>query len=126
MESSFDWYASVARRYRYLAQHDSPEAAAIMAEIQAAFGSHAAMRDGIALAFTKTEVQQNGGKPEVSMYRLLLESYPKAVPLFERALALCLPYWNRSGTEALPMQEDALSNPDARAFLTPIAYSSMY
>lgn len=124
MESSFDWYASVARRYRYLAEHDSPEAAAIIAEIQVAFGSHAAMRAGIALALTKAEVQQNGGKPDVSIYRLLLANYPEATPLFERALALCLPHWNSPGTHSVQPQEDALTNLDARAFLTPITHSS--
>ncbi len=126
MESSFDWYASVARRYRYLAEHDSPEAAAIIAEIQAAFGSHAAMRAGIALALTKTGVQQDGRKPDVSIYKLLLENYPNAVPLFERALAFCLPHWNSSNTESAQTQEDALSNPDARAFLSTVAYSWKY
>ena len=126
MESSFDWYASVARRYRYLAEHDSPEAAAIIAEIQAAFGAHAAMRTGIALELTKTEVQQNGGKPDVGVYKLLLENYQEAVSLFERALALCLPHWKNHGAETIQTQEDALSNPDARAFLATIAYSWKY
>lgn len=127
MESSFDWYGSVARRYRYLAEKDSPEAVTLLIEIQSTFGVHTAMRAGIAIELTKRAFQQYGNLPNSDLYRHLLENNLEAIPFVERAVAFCRPQWGTLGANPIPAPHDPVKGaPEATGFLTTIPYITRF
>jgi hypothetical protein len=94
-----------------LAEQDSPEAVAVIAEIQSLYGTHAAMRAAVAIAITKLDVQKDSKLPDVTVYTELLKNYPEVLPLLRRAVALCLPQWSIQNTELVRQQNDYLTNP---------------
>jgi hypothetical protein len=94
METASDQYEDAAFVYTRLVGRESREAAAAIAKIQAAFGSHAALRAALIITLMKIEVQQNHWIPYLGLYLHLLEDYPDAIPLAKYAMTLCLQSWD--------------------------------
>jgi hypothetical protein len=88
-----DPYEDVALIYTRLVRKESAEAAAAVEQIQATFGTHAALRVALIITIVKIEVHQNHWVPNIGLYTHLLADYPDALPLMQYALTCCLQSW---------------------------------
>ena len=93
MKSGSDLYEDVAQAYIRLVEHDCPDAATAIHQIQFTVGSHAALRAALIITLLKMEVQQNCYLPNLSIYAYLFQDYPEALGMLEQAIASCLPGW---------------------------------
>ena len=93
METASDPYDEVALVYRHLVRQESQEAGAALDQIQAAFGSHPALRAALIITMLKIEVLQNHWIPNIALYNHLLQDYPEALSLTKVAMTCCLQNW---------------------------------
>jgi len=100
MKTPSDLFEDVALVYIRLVSQESQEAAVAIEEIQAAFGSRAALRAALIITILKIEVQQNHWLPNIGLYAYLLADYPDALPLTEVAMRCCLQKWGISVAES--------------------------
>ena len=98
METASHLYEDVVLVYARLIRQVSEAAADAIEQIQADFGSHAALRAALIITVMTMEVQQNDWIPNVSLYGDLLSDYPDALKLTKYAITCCLEHW--AGSEA--------------------------
>lgn len=99
MQTPSDQYKDVALIYTCLVRQECREAADALELIDAAYGTHAALRAALIITILKMEVQQNHWMPNIGLYAHLLEDYPDALPLTKYAMLCCLQKWELPLTE---------------------------
>jgi hypothetical protein len=88
-----DVYDDVVSTYISVIKQDSLEAAAAVEEILVSYGSRAALRATLVMTLLKAEAQNNHSVENLSVRRELLNDFPEALPLLERAVACWLLDW---------------------------------
>ena len=90
MEIPSNSYEDIALVYTRFVRQQSEEAAVIIEQIRATFGSRAALRAALIVTIIHEEIQQHHVVPDVSIYTYLLKEYGAAIPLLEAAITCCL------------------------------------
>ena len=92
MESGPD-LNEVVTTYIEVIKQDSPEAAAAIEEILVICGLRAALRATLVVTLSKMEYLENHAIQNVSSRSDLIQEFPEARPVLERALTSCLLAW---------------------------------
>jgi hypothetical protein len=104
MEPIPSLYEDIAYLYVRVIKQDSPEAGAVIEQINAAFGARAALRAALVITLLKMEVKENYYIPDLTIYGYIMENYPEAVPLLEQAIMYCCRAWSVANRRQLQLQ----------------------
>ncbi len=96
MNTASTIYDDLVLCYCGLVRQVSPKAADVIEQIDADFGSQAALRTALIITILKTEVQTNDWIPSIDLYDDLLEDFPATMPLAKRAMTCWLRSWASS------------------------------
>ncbi len=100
--------------YVDLISQDSPQAAAAVLQISAAFGAPAALRAALILTIFRMELKHSHWIPDVSVYDYLFKDYAEALPLLEYALGCCLQAWSIHDLELAQLKLNNPASAEAR------------
>ena len=111
-------YDDVVSTYIHVLEHDSPEAAAVIAQILAIHGSRAALRATLVITLLKMEVEKNHSVENLDVQMHLIKDFPEALPLLERAITFCLQAWGIAYLESTEPGRIYSCKAHASAYLT--------
>ena len=108
-------YDDVVSTYIRVLEHDSPEAAAAIAQIISIYGSRAALRATLVITLLKMEVEKNHSVENHDVEIELISDFPEALPLLERAIAFCLRAWGIAYVESTELERWQPGNVDSES-----------